>query len=197
MVLLSPCDVPEKKLQAPRLPSTLRSRSPRTATAPAQLPPQVKLDIWDPQLLAQIKNAMELLTNASVLEHMMRGPHHRGIRLLPGEVAVFEQASSAWPVAMLKQLDEVHLQGDLNTLNTGTQGGSSTSGARRLEGCQTAPHAKPHGNNRLPRTCPRPFTMLPMVGVRARHFVIDDRVLHGVLTDLGMTTLTRAQIKAD
>ncbi|KAJ9518345.1 hypothetical protein QJQ45_010179 [Haematococcus lacustris] len=39
--------------------------------------------------------------------------------------------------------------------------------------------------------------MLPMVGVRARHFVIDDRVLHGVLTDLGMTTLTRAQLQAD
>ncbi|GFH13452.1 uncharacterized protein HaLaN_09340 [Haematococcus lacustris] len=39
--------------------------------------------------------------------------------------------------------------------------------------------------------------MLPMVGVRARHFVIDDRVLHGVLTDLGMTTLTRSQFEAD
>ncbi|KAJ9517948.1 hypothetical protein QJQ45_004242 [Haematococcus lacustris] len=39
--------------------------------------------------------------------------------------------------------------------------------------------------------------MLPMVGVRARHFVIDDRVLHGVLTDLGMTTLTRPQLQAD
>ncbi|KAJ9511027.1 hypothetical protein QJQ45_002823 [Haematococcus lacustris] len=36
-----------------------------------------------------------------------------------------------------------------------------------------------------------------MVGVRARHFVIDDRVLHGVLADLGMTTLTRAQVEAD
>ncbi|KAJ9525388.1 hypothetical protein QJQ45_003203 [Haematococcus lacustris] len=47
-------------------------------------PPQVQLDIWDPQLLAQIKNAMELLTKANVIEHMMRGPHHRGIRLLPG-----------------------------------------------------------------------------------------------------------------
>ncbi|KAJ9516732.1 hypothetical protein QJQ45_027137 [Haematococcus lacustris] len=60
---------------------------------------------------------MELLTNATVLEHMMRGPHHRGIRLLPGEVAVFEQPSSAWAVAMLKQLDEVHLTGDGNSLN--------------------------------------------------------------------------------
>ncbi|GFH25238.1 uncharacterized protein HaLaN_23171, partial [Haematococcus lacustris] len=49
---------------------------------------------------------MELLTKASVLEHLMRRPHHRGIRLLPGEVAVFEQPNSAWPVAMLKQLDE-------------------------------------------------------------------------------------------
>ncbi|KAJ9531370.1 hypothetical protein QJQ45_006823 [Haematococcus lacustris] len=59
--------------------------SPRTAAAPAQLPPPVQLDIWDPQLLVQLKNAMELLTNASVIEHMMRGPHHRGIRLLPGD----------------------------------------------------------------------------------------------------------------
>ncbi|KAJ9531376.1 hypothetical protein QJQ45_006824 [Haematococcus lacustris] len=83
--------------------------SPRTAAAPAQLPPPVQLDIWDPQLLVQLKNAMELLTNASVIEHMMRGPHHRGIRLLPGEVAVFEQPSSAWPVAMLKRLDELTL----------------------------------------------------------------------------------------
>ncbi|GFH11867.1 hypothetical protein HaLaN_07441 [Haematococcus lacustris] len=33
---------------------------------------------------------MELLTKASVLEHLMRGPHHRGIRLLPAEVAVFD-----------------------------------------------------------------------------------------------------------
>ncbi|KAJ9529242.1 hypothetical protein QJQ45_007932 [Haematococcus lacustris] len=91
--------------------------SPRTAAAPTQLPPPVQLDIWDPQLLAQIKDAMELLAKASVIEHMMRGPHHRGIRLLPGEVAVFEQPSSAWPVAMLKQLDEVHLIGDGNSLN--------------------------------------------------------------------------------
>ncbi|KAJ9523453.1 hypothetical protein QJQ45_005363 [Haematococcus lacustris] len=60
-----------------------------------------ELDIWDPNLLPQIKAAMGLLTNASVLEHMMRGPHHCGIRLLPGEVAVFEQTSSAWPVAKL------------------------------------------------------------------------------------------------
>ncbi|KAJ9525753.1 hypothetical protein QJQ45_003430 [Haematococcus lacustris] len=84
---------------------------------------------------------MELLAKASVIEHMMRGPHHRGIRLLPGEVAVFEQPSRAWPVAMLKQLDEVHMTGDGNSLNanattiitsikrssTGTRGGSSTS----------------------------------------------------------------------
>ncbi|KAJ9509775.1 hypothetical protein QJQ45_011623 [Haematococcus lacustris] len=67
--------------------------SPRTAAAPAQLPPPVQLDIWDPQLLAQIKNAMELLTNA-MIEHMM-----------------------PQPVAMLKQLDEVHLTGDGNSLN--------------------------------------------------------------------------------
>ncbi|GFH13576.1 hypothetical protein HaLaN_09493 [Haematococcus lacustris] len=60
---------------------------------------------------------MELLTKASVIEHMMRGPHHRGIRLLPGEVAAFEQPSSAWPVAMLKQLDEERLTGDGNSLN--------------------------------------------------------------------------------
>ncbi|KAJ9526558.1 hypothetical protein QJQ45_017673 [Haematococcus lacustris] len=90
--------------------------SPRTA-ALAQLPPPVQLDIWDPHLLAQIKNAMELLTKACVIEHMMRGPHHRGTRLLHGEVAVFEQPSSAWPVAMLKELDEVHLTGDGNSLN--------------------------------------------------------------------------------
>ncbi|KAJ9510922.1 hypothetical protein QJQ45_027850 [Haematococcus lacustris] len=41
------------------------------------------LTIWDPQLLAQIRDAMELLTKVSVLEHLMRGPHHRGIGLLP------------------------------------------------------------------------------------------------------------------
>ncbi|MGQ3286083.1 hypothetical protein, partial [Bosea sp. (in: a-proteobacteria)] len=75
------------------------------------------LNIWDPKLLAQIKDAMELLTKASVLEHLMRGPHHSGIKLLPGEVAVFEQASSAWLIAMLKQLDEEHLRGGLNSLN--------------------------------------------------------------------------------
>ncbi|KAJ9518988.1 hypothetical protein QJQ45_026166 [Haematococcus lacustris] len=189
--------------------------SPRTAAAPAQLPPPVQLDIWDPQLLAQIKNAMQLLTKASVLEHLMRGPHHPGIRLLPGEVAVFEQPSSAWPVAMLQQLDEVHLTGDGNSLNANAttiitsiqefyrhpgrfiNKWGKAMGVVGLEGCQTAPHAKPHGNRHLPRTCPRPFTMLPMVGVRARHFVIDDRVLHGVLTDLGMTTLTRDQLQAD
>ncbi|KAJ9527118.1 hypothetical protein QJQ45_025165 [Haematococcus lacustris] len=91
--------------------------SPRTAAAPAQLPPPVQLGIWDPQLLVQIRDAMELLTKASVIEHMMRGPHHHGIRLLPGEVAAFEQPSSAWPVAMLKQLDEEHLTGDGNSLN--------------------------------------------------------------------------------
>ncbi|KAJ9534451.1 hypothetical protein QJQ45_016148 [Haematococcus lacustris] len=85
----------------PRLPTR---RSPRSAAPPAQLPPPVQLDIEDPNLLPQIKAAMDLLTNASVQEHMMRGPHHRGIRLLPGEVATFEQpavhgqlpSSSSW-----------------------------------------------------------------------------------------------------
>ncbi|KAJ9509787.1 hypothetical protein QJQ45_011604 [Haematococcus lacustris] len=62
--------------------------SPHTAAAPAQLPPPVQLGIWDPQLLVQIRDAMELLTKASVLEHLMRGPHHRGIRLLPGEAHI-------------------------------------------------------------------------------------------------------------
>ncbi|KAJ9526546.1 hypothetical protein QJQ45_017699 [Haematococcus lacustris] len=92
--------------------------SPRNAAAPAQLPPPVQLNIWDPLLLAQIKDAMELLAKAIVLEHMMRGPHHRGIRLLPGEVAVLWQPSNAWLIAMLKDLDEVHLLGDGNSLNT-------------------------------------------------------------------------------
>ncbi|GFH22731.1 hypothetical protein HaLaN_20242 [Haematococcus lacustris] len=99
-----------------------------------------QLNIWDPKLLAQIKDDMDLLTNASVLEHLMRGPHHRGIKLLPSEVAVFEQPSNAWLLAMLKELGEEHLQGDGNSPNanatkistnikeytTGTQGGSLT-----------------------------------------------------------------------
>ncbi|KAJ9504761.1 hypothetical protein QJQ45_023661, partial [Haematococcus lacustris] len=268
--------------------------SPRTAAAPAQLPPPVQLGIWDPQLLAQIKDAMELLTKASVIEHMMRGPHHHGSRLLPGEVAAFEQPSSAWPVAMLEQLDEEHLTGDLNSLNANAtniitsikefyrhpgrfirwwckavgvveEGFSRTmkkhfpqlvlgrldysppdpkhrwrlpansmlrqprwkeevAKHRRLLGLPATwregqDSIGKGGAGRLPLekrvryalfvnrslegwqtphdTCPRPFTMLPMVGVRARHFVIDDRVLHGVLTDLGMTTLTRSQLEAD
>ncbi|KAJ9529511.1 hypothetical protein QJQ45_013864 [Haematococcus lacustris] len=90
--------------------------SPRSA-APAQPPPPVPLNILDPKLLVQIRDAMELLTKASVLEHLMRGPHHSGIKLLPAEVAVFEQPSSAWLISMLKQLDEEHLRGDGNTLN--------------------------------------------------------------------------------
>ncbi|KAJ9512007.1 hypothetical protein QJQ45_004413 [Haematococcus lacustris] len=49
----------------------------------------VQLDIEDPNLLPQIKAAMDLLTNASVQEHLMCGPHHSRIRLLPGEVAVY------------------------------------------------------------------------------------------------------------
>ncbi|KAJ9509144.1 hypothetical protein QJQ45_001632 [Haematococcus lacustris] len=98
----------------PRLPTR---HSPRSAAPPAQLPPPVQLDVEDPSLLPQIKAAMDLLTNASVQEHLMRGPHHSRIRLLPGEVAVFEQPSSAWPVAKLQELDQVHLQGDNNSLN--------------------------------------------------------------------------------
>ncbi|KAJ9515693.1 hypothetical protein QJQ45_002678 [Haematococcus lacustris] len=86
--------------------------SPRSAAAPAQLPPPAPLNIWDPKLLSQIKDAMELLKTARVLEHLMRGPHHSGIKLLPAEVAVFEQPISAWPVAKLKELDEVHLTGE-------------------------------------------------------------------------------------
>ncbi|KAJ9507927.1 hypothetical protein QJQ45_021274, partial [Haematococcus lacustris] len=66
----------------PRIPTRI---SPRTAAAPAQLPPPVQLGIWDPQLLAQIRDAMELITKASVIEHLMRGPHHHGIRLLPAQ----------------------------------------------------------------------------------------------------------------
>ncbi|KAJ9530189.1 hypothetical protein QJQ45_023487 [Haematococcus lacustris] len=218
------------------------------------------LDIEYSNLLPQIKAAMDLLTNASVQGHMMRGPHHSRIRLLLGEVAMFEQPSSAWPVAKLQQLDQVHLQGDINSLDAnatkiitsiteyyrhplrfiswwakgvgvvggrfskeaqrhfpklvleweaGVEGGSIGKGGagwlpienrvryvlflnRSLEAWQTAPHAKPHSNSRRPRTCPRPFTMLPMVGVRARHFVIDDRVLHSLLADLGQGTMTRA-----
>ncbi|KAL6751651.1 hypothetical protein V8C86DRAFT_2773971, partial [Haematococcus lacustris] len=57
----------------PRLPTR---HSPRSAAPPAQLPPPVQLDIEDPSLLPQIKAAMDLLTNASVQEHLMRGPHH-------------------------------------------------------------------------------------------------------------------------
>ncbi|GFH07723.1 hypothetical protein HaLaN_02565, partial [Haematococcus lacustris] len=45
----------------------------------------VQLGIWDLKLLARIKAAMGLLTTASVLEHMMRGPHHCSIKLLTGE----------------------------------------------------------------------------------------------------------------
>ncbi|KAJ9508153.1 hypothetical protein QJQ45_021522 [Haematococcus lacustris] len=258
--------------------------SPRTAAASVQLPPPVQLDIEDPNLLPQIKAALDLLTKASVQEHLMRGPHHSRIRLLPGEVAMFEQPSSAWPVAKLQELDQVHVQGDNNSLYAnattiitsiteyyrhpqrfiswwakavGVVAGGFSKEARKhfpqlvlgrldysqpdwehkwrlppnsvlrqdgwreeviwhrgllgmpaeweagvdsigkggagwlpienrvryvlflnrsLEARQTAPHAKPHGNSRrprtFPRTCPRPFTMLPMVGVRARHFVI-------------------------
>ncbi|KAJ9510778.1 hypothetical protein QJQ45_027591 [Haematococcus lacustris] len=64
----------------------VEAHSPCSATAPAQLPLPVQLGIRGPKLLAQIKAAMDLLTTASELEHMMHGPHHRGIKLLPGEV---------------------------------------------------------------------------------------------------------------
>ncbi|KAJ9518729.1 hypothetical protein QJQ45_026008 [Haematococcus lacustris] len=57
--------------------------SHRTAAAPVKLPSPAQLDILDPKLLAQIRDAMGVLTTASVLEHVMRGPHHRGIKLLP------------------------------------------------------------------------------------------------------------------
>ncbi|KAJ9528860.1 hypothetical protein QJQ45_000102 [Haematococcus lacustris] len=275
----------------PRLPPRT---SPRSAAAPAQLPPPVQLNILDPQLLVQIRDAMELITKASVQEHLMRGPQHRGIRLLPGEVAVFEQPSSAWTVAMLKQLDEGHVRGDNNSLNANATNiitsiqdfyrhpgrfirwwckavGVVEEGFSRamkkhfpqlvlgrldysLPDRQHKWRLPPNSVLRQPRwreevvkhrrllglaatwregqdsigkrgagrlpiekrvryvlfvnrslegwqaahdTCPRPFTMLPMVGVRARHFVIDDRVLHGLLTDLGMTNLTQRQIDAD
>ncbi|KAJ9526442.1 hypothetical protein QJQ45_009930 [Haematococcus lacustris] len=275
----------------PRLPPRT---SPRSAAAPAQLPPPVQLNILDPQLLVQIRDAMELITKASVQEHLMRGPQHRGIRLLPGEVAVFEQPSSAWTVAMLKQLDEGHMRGDNNSLNANATNiitsiqefyrhpgrfirwwckavGVVEEGFSRamkkhfpqlvlgrldysLPDRQHKWRLPPNSVLRQPRwreevvkhrrllglaatwregqdsigkrgagrlpiekrvryvlfvnrslegwqaahdTCPRPFTMLPMVGVRARHFVIDDRVLHGLLTDLGMTNLTQRQIDAD
>ncbi|KAJ9513196.1 hypothetical protein QJQ45_029312 [Haematococcus lacustris] len=240
--------------------------SPRSAAARAQLPPPVPLNIWDPKLLAQINDAMELLTTARVLQHLMRGPHHSGIMLLPAEVAVFEQPSSAWPVAKLKELDEVHLTGDGNSHNANATTISTSikefyqhpgrfikwwgkaigvvKGGLRLPAnsvlrqlrwvAEVAKHRSllglpaeweagvdcigKGGAGRLPLekrvryalfvnrslegwrqhgTCPRPFTMLPMVGVRARHFVMDGRVLHGVLADLGMTTLTNAQVEAD
>ncbi|KAJ9509975.1 hypothetical protein QJQ45_011425 [Haematococcus lacustris] len=86
--------------------------SPRIAAAPAQLASTMQLNIWDAD-----QGCHGLLTNARALEHLMRGPHHRGIRLLPGKVAVFEQPSNAWLIAMLKDLDEVHLRGGNNSLN--------------------------------------------------------------------------------
>ncbi|KAJ9514313.1 hypothetical protein QJQ45_012321 [Haematococcus lacustris] len=212
---------------------------------PSAAAPPVQLNILDPKLLSQIKDAMELLNTARVLEHLMRGPHHSGIKLLPAEVAVFEQPSSAWPVAMLQQLDEVRLAGDCNSLNANAtkistsinefyqhlgrfikwwgkaigvvEGGFSRNAQKHFSQLVLGrlDYSLPDREHRwrLPvnsvlrqpslegwqqhDTCPRPFTMLPMVGVRARHFVIDDRVLHGVLADLGMTTLTRPQVEAD
>ncbi|KAJ9511938.1 hypothetical protein QJQ45_004465 [Haematococcus lacustris] len=155
--------------------------------APTQLPPPVQLNIWEPQLFVQIRDAMELLTKASVLEHLMRGPHHRGIRLLPGEVAVFEQPSSAWPVAMLKQLDEEHLLGDNNTLNA-----NATTIINSIQEFYR------HPGRFISWWCKAVGVVEGgFMGVRARHFVIDDRMLHGLLTDLGMTDLTRRQFQAD
>ncbi|GFH07626.1 hypothetical protein HaLaN_02456 [Haematococcus lacustris] len=90
---LSPAEVDAVVAEVNKRMTMGSKHSPRSAAAPAQLPPPVQLGIWDPQLLVQIRDAMELITKASVLEHLMRGPHHRGIRLLPGEVAVFEQSS--------------------------------------------------------------------------------------------------------
>ncbi|KAJ9509349.1 hypothetical protein QJQ45_001797 [Haematococcus lacustris] len=56
----------------------------RPDLSPAQVDAVVaQLDIEDPNMLPQLRAALDLLTNASVQEHMMRGPHHSGIRLLP------------------------------------------------------------------------------------------------------------------
>ncbi|KAJ9523133.1 hypothetical protein QJQ45_023874 [Haematococcus lacustris] len=47
---------------------------------------------------------------------MMRGPHHRH-QAAAREVAVYERPSGAWLVAKLKELDEMHLTGDGNSLH--------------------------------------------------------------------------------
>ncbi|KAJ9518848.1 hypothetical protein QJQ45_026107 [Haematococcus lacustris] len=112
-----PVMAPKREPQAPRLPPTLRSCSPRTAAAPAQLPPPSASGHLGRTAAGTDQECHGASYQCIVTEHMMRGPHHHGIRLLPGEVAVFEQPSSAWPVAMLKQLDEVHLTGNGNSLN--------------------------------------------------------------------------------
>ncbi|KAJ9519925.1 hypothetical protein QJQ45_014652 [Haematococcus lacustris] len=80
----------QKKRKRPVFPETSAAGKPQSLTkdqtseelshdatqsAQAQLTPPVQLGIWDPKLLAQIKAAMGLLTTASVLEHLMRGPY--------------------------------------------------------------------------------------------------------------------------
>ncbi|KAJ9530616.1 hypothetical protein QJQ45_014764, partial [Haematococcus lacustris] len=71
--------------------------APRSAAASAQLPPSAA------QHLGQIKDAMALLAVARVQEHLMRGAAHpRGIKLLPDEVAVVEEAEL--PTAAAQQL---------------------------------------------------------------------------------------------
>ncbi|KAJ9506711.1 hypothetical protein QJQ45_030467 [Haematococcus lacustris] len=251
----------------------------RPDLSPAQVDAVVaQLDIEDPTLLPQIRAAMDLLTNASVQEHLMRGPHHRGIMLLPGDInslnanatkiitsiteyyrhpqrlitwwakavrvvegGFSKEAQKHFPQLVQGRLDysqpdrehnwrlppnsvlrqdrwreEVVRHRSLLGLPAEWEAGVESIGKgvagwlplenrvryvmfvnRSLEAWQTAPHAKPHGNSHRRRTCPRPFTMLPMVGVRARHFVIDDRVLCGLLADLGQDTLTRAKFEAD
>ncbi|KAJ9517866.1 hypothetical protein QJQ45_004195 [Haematococcus lacustris] len=189
----------------PRLPPRL---SPRTAAPPAQLPPPVQLDIEDPNLLPQIKAAMDLLTKQVL------------IRLLPGEVAVFEQPSSAWPVAKLQELDQVHLQGDNNSLNANAikittsiteyyrhpqrfitwwakavgvvEGGFSKVAQK---------HFPQLVQGRLDYSQPdleHKWRLPPNSVLRQdRHFVIDDRVLRALLADLGQDPLTRARFEAD
>ncbi|GFH12827.1 hypothetical protein HaLaN_08585, partial [Haematococcus lacustris] len=94
--------------------------SPRSAAAPAQLPAPVQLNICDPKLLAQIKDAMELLNTAMVLEHLMRGPHHNGIKLLPAE----GMATPSTPTPPKSPPASAN--------STGTQDASSSGGAKLL-----------------------------------------------------------------
>ncbi|KAJ9504663.1 hypothetical protein QJQ45_013530, partial [Haematococcus lacustris] len=77
----------------------------------AQLPPLVQLDIWDPKLLAQIKGALDMLSTASVLEHMTR--QHRHPMLMP----VFEDPSNQALLAKLQDLGNINLTDDANTID--------------------------------------------------------------------------------